>query len=848
MNPFYTNVVTKGGRLLHRGYDKHGKRVHESLTFRPTLFVPTKKVKPDSWHTIDGNRVDPVDFENMFEAREFIKKYADVNGFAVYGDIDSQYQFIAENYGSEGELEYDPTLIRISYIDIEVESENGFATPEEASERVNAITIVQGKETHAFGLGQFTAPEGVEAHQYADERQLLHGFLDVWESLDCDIVTGWNVNMFDMPYLCRRIERVLGSKSAKRLSPWGEYRSRDVYVMDRKNMVYEFSGITVLDYMDLYKKFTFITPESYKLQHIASVELGETKMDYSDVGTLTDLYRKDFQRFMEYNIKDTVLVCKLEDKMRLIELAQALAYSARSNFGDVFSQVRMWDSIIYNHLRTKKTAIPSRAGGNNKDTQFEGAYVKSPLIGEHEWVVSLDLDSLYPHLIMQYNLSPETILSERVPAMSIDSLLMEGLDPSLEGFLSMAKERNICVAANGTMYRKDIRGFLPELMDTMYAQRKEYKNRMLDAKGWLKTEGVNANASAVAAKKKEVSKYHNFQLVRKVQLNSAFGALGNQYCRYYNLSMAEAITVSGQLSIRWAENHLNRFLNKACGTKDEDYVIAVDTDSVYLRLGPLVAKAFPKKDKKKTTEMVDNFCNDVISPKINKWYEQLLSRMNGYANRMSMKREAIAAKGVFTAKKRYMLAVHLGEDNVYMDDPDLKIMGIETARSSTPQIVRTRLKEAIKLILTADEGALHSFVEKFHDEFISLPIYDISFPRGCNGLDNYTDAASIYKKGTPMHVKGSLVYNHWIKKMGLSKKYPLIRNGEKIKYVELKVPNPIREKVLAFPATFPEEFGINTFIDRETQFNKAFVEPLSNILNCIGWKVKEQGSLEGLFA
>jgi DNA polymerase elongation subunit (family B) len=337
-------------------------------------------------------------------------------------------------------------------------------------------------------------------------------------------------------------------------------------------------------------------------------------------------------------------------------------------------------------------------------------------------------------------------------------------------------------------------------------------------------------------------------LVRKVQLNSAFGALGNQYCRYYNLSMAEAITVSGQLSIRWAEDNLNRFLNKACGTEGEDYVIAVDTDSVYLRLGPLVKTAFPKKDKKKTTEMVDKFCNDVISPKINKWYEQLAQRMNAYANRMSMKREAIASKGVFVAKKRYMLAVQLGEDNVYMDDPDLKIMGIETARSSTPQIVRTRLKEAIKLILTTDEGALHSFVERFHDEFAGLPVYDIAFPRGCNGLDDYADAASIYKKGTPMHVKGSLVYNHWIKKMGLSKKYPLIRNGEKIKYVELKVPNPVREKVLSFPATFPDEFGLDAFIDKETQFEKAFIEPLSNILNCIGWKVKEEGSLEGLFA
>jgi DNA polymerase elongation subunit (family B) len=846
MTKFYTNVVTKGGRLLHRGYDSHGDRVHESLTFRPTLFVPTKKVKPTSWTTIDGVKVDPVDFENMFEAREFIKQYAGVDGFTVYGDIESQYQFIAEIYGSEGELEYDPSLIRVLYIDIEVESENGFASPEDPTEKVNAITVFMGGKAHAFGLGDFSV-EGVECHRYADEGQLLKGFLELWQELDPDIVTGWNVNMFDMPYLCRRIERLLGGKVAKRLSPWGEYRAREVYVMDRKNMVYEFSGITILDYYDLYKKFTFVTRESYKLQHIAMVELGEGKIDYSDVGSLTDLYRKDFQRFMEYNIKDTILVSQLEDKLRLIELAQALAYSARGNFGDVFSQVRMWDSIIYNHLRTKKIAIPPKRG-NDKSDQFEGAYVKPPIIGGHDWVVSFDLDSLYPHLIMQYNLSPETIISDRLPSVSLDGLLVEGSDPALEGFLSMAKGKDICVAANGTLYRRDIRGFLPELMDTMYAQRKEYKKRMLDAKGWIKTDGAKSTPEAVQAKKKEVSKYHNFQLVRKVQLNSAFGALGNEYCRYYNLSMAEAITVSGQLSIRWAEEHLNKFLNKACGSVDEDYIIAVDTDSVYLRLGPLVAKAFPKKNKKKTTEMVDKFCTEMLLPRIDKWYGQLAERMNAYANRMSMKREAIAAKGVFTAKKRYMLAVHLGEDNVYMDEPDLKIMGIETARSSTPQIVRDRLKESIRLILTADEGALRSFVESFHDEFVGLPVQQVAFPRGCNGVDEYADAARIYKKGTPIAVKGALIYNHWLKQKSLTKKYSGIRDGEKIKFVYLKEPNPLREKVISFPAGLPEEFGLGRFIDYETQFEKSFIEPLTTILDCIGWKVKDQSSLEGLFA
>lgn len=846
MKPFYTAVNQKGSRIMHRGYDKHGARVHESLTFRPTLYVPTKKPKPTSWKTIDGITVDPIDFENTYEAYEFTKKYSDVDGFKVYGDIEAQYQFIAENYGSGGELEYDSSLIRTLYIDIEVESEDGFATPDMASERINAITLYMNGTTFSFGLGKFSV-DGVNCYSFDDEAAMLRHFLEAWEELDPDIITGWNVNMFDMPYLFRRIEKLMGEKEAKRLSPWREVRNRKVIIMDRHNWVYDFSGISILDYYDLYKKFTFITRESYKLQHIAMVELGEGKIDYSDVGTLTGLYQQDFQRFMEYNIKDTILVSQLEDKLRLIELAQALAYSARGNFGDVFSQVRMWDSIIYNHLRTKKITIPPKTG-NDKSDQFEGAYVKSPIVGGHDWVVSFDLDSLYPHLIMQYNLSPETIVGERLPSISMDALLSPNSDPSLEGFLTMAKQKNLCVAANGTMYRRDIHGFLPELMDTMYAQRKEYKKRMLDAKGWLKTEGGKASPEEYAAKKKEVSKYHNFQLVRKVQLNSAFGALGNQYCRYYNLSMAEAITVSGQLSIRWAEDNLNRFLNKACDTDGEDYVIAVDTDSVYLRLGFLVNKAFPGKDKRKTTEMVDKFCNDVISPKINKWYEQLAERMNAYANRMSMKREAIASKGVFTAKKRYMLAVHLGEDNVYMDDPDLKIMGIETARSSTPQIVRIRLKEAIKLILTADEGALQSFVGGFHSEFLTLPVYDIAFPRGCNGTDDYADSASIYKKGTPMHVKGALVYNHWIKKKGLSKKYPLIRNGEKIKFVELKIPNPIREKVISFPSSFPDELGLDNFIDHEKQFEKSFIEPLTTILNSVGWSVREESSLESLFS
>ena len=844
MKPFYTAVSTKGSRILHRGYDEKGHRLHESLTYRPTLFVTTSKPKATSWRTIDGRMVDPIDFDTMYEARQFVGRYDGVNGFGVYGDIDPQYQFIADKYGSEEDVPYDPSLIRVLSIDIEVESEDGFASVDDPRERVNAITMIQGNEVHALGLGEFSV-EGVICHSFDDEASLLRRFLDLWEELDCDIVTGWNAQLYDIPYLHGRISRVLGPKAVKRLSPWGEIRSRKVVAMDRENQVHDLAGISVLDYYDLYRKFTFVTRESYKLQHIAMIELGEGKIDYSDVGTLSDLYKQDFQRFMEYNIKDSRLILQLEDKLRLIELAQALAYSARTNLDDVFSQVRMWDSIIYHYLRSKRIAVPPKPSVEKRE-QFAGAYVKEPIPSLYEWVASFDLDSLYPHLIMQYNLSPETIVEERIPDLTADTLLA---DPDqFSHALARAWTLDLSVAGNGTMYRKDIHGFLPELMDTMYKQRKEYKRLSVDAKAWLKKNSDNASPEEILAKKKEVSKYHNFQLVRKVQLNSAFGAMGNQYFRYYDLRIAEAITWSGKLSIRWIEQKLNQFLNKTCGTDGDDYVIASDTDSVYLHLAPLVEKAVGRTSVQETVRFLDRACNEVILPRISKWYEELAGTMNAYANRMSMKRENIAVRGVWSAKKRYCLAVHMGEDDVYMDDPDIKVTGLEVVRSSTPQIVRSSLHQAIRLILTSDEGALRSFVDGFRGEFMGLPVQQISFPRGCNNLDEYADAASIYRKSTPIAVKGSLLYNHLVRSRGLERIYPLIRDGDKIKFVYLKEPNPIREHVVSFVTTLPDEFGLARYIDREMQFDKAFIEPLKKLLDIVGWSVEEKASLDALFA
>jgi DNA polymerase elongation subunit (family B) len=837
---FYTHVAVKGSNILYRGYE-NGKRIASKIAYSPTLFVSAKG-KQTEWKTLDGKFVEPFKPGSIRDARDFINEYRGVAGFELFGNTEWLYQFIGDEFPDE--VQYDPSKLKTAFIDIETECEGGFPSIKTATERVNAITLKVGSKVLVFGLGEFDIPNA-KCFQYDDEKHLLRDFLAAWEAMDIDIVTGWNVNFFDIPYLVNRITRLFDEKEAMRLSPWREIRSREVEVMNKKNEVYDLLGIATLDYFDLYRKFTYVTRESYKLDHIVWVELGERKKHYD--GTLADFYKNDFQKFMEYNHHDTLLVGMLENKLKLMELALALAYSAKVNLNDVFSQVRTWDAIIYHHLTKKQIAIPLKGETEDKEAKFEGAYVKDPQVRLHDWVVSFDLDSLYPHLIMQYNLSPETKtrLGQR-DKFTVEELLSP--EPKVAAWIDGVKSKGVSVAANCIGFRKDIQGFLPELMETMYEERKAFKKKMLEAKAALKT-AVNPTPEQTEQMKLEITKFHNFQLVRKIQLNSAFGACGNQYFRYFDPEIAEAITISGQLSIRWIENSLNKFLNKTLKTEGKDYIIASDTDSVYIRLGDVVKQVMPTEtDPQKITKFLNRFCNDVLQTLIDKEFTRLAEQQGAYAQKMRMKREGIYSKGIWTAKKRYMLSVWMGEDDVLLSKPETKIMGLETAKSSTPEIVREALKKSISIIMEGTETELREFVAKFKEDFYGSSVEQIAFPRGCNGLKEYQDDTTIYRKSTPLHVKGALIYNHWLRDKGLSKRYPKIGDGEKIKYVYLKVPNPVRDKVISFSVGIPKEFGLESkYIDYDTQFEKSFEEPLSVILKIIGWQMREVSSLEGLF-
>jgi DNA polymerase elongation subunit (family B) len=828
---FYTHFSRFGNQILVRGYN-NGKRFSDKVEYNPTLYLQSKD---GDYRTLDGQSVAPVAQGTMRDATEFMKRYEDVDNFKVYGSTNFPYVYINEAY--PGKVDYDPSQIKIANIDIEVGSENGFPEPASASEPITAITFKIDGHFYVFGCGEFNNyRDDVTYMQCRDENNLIMRFLEMWEQTSPDIVTGWNIQFFDIPYLNNRITRLMGENTAKRLSPFRRIGERTTTIHNKQQVAFDLVGIAILDYIELYKKFTYSQQESFKLDHIAFLELGEKKLDYSEVESLHQLYKTNFQKFIEYNIHDVELVDRIDAKMQLIDMALALAYDAKVNYTDVFTQVRMWDTLIHNELIEQKIVVPQNVR-TPKDEQYAGAYVKDPIVGMHEWVVSFDLNSLYPHLIMQYNVSPETIVEGRHTSISIDNLLNNEYQAQGE----------YCMAANGHYFKRDKQGFLPAMMQRMYDDRSLYKKKMIEAQKAYEKETDKERKREIT---NQISKYKNLQLAKKVQLNSAYGALGNQYFRFFDIRQAEAITLSGQLSIRWIEMKLNGYLNKLLKTEGIDYVIASDTDSVYVNLGPLVNMVYGSQTETKVETIVDfvnKACIEKFEPFIDKSYQELADYMNAFDQKMQMKREVIANKGIWTAKKRYILNVYDSE-GVRFAEPKLKMMGIEAVKSSTPMSCREKIKESLKIVMNGNQQEFQDFVEKFKQEFKTLPFEDIAFPRGVSELSKYKSSSELYMKGTPIHVRGAILFNSLLEKHKLTRKYQLIQDGDKTKFCYMKVPNPVQENVFSILSVLPKEFNLNKFIDYDLQFEKAYLEPLKTIVNTIGWTPERVSSLESFFA
>jgi len=860
MSNFYTNVTIYKNQILSSGY-LNGKRTRTSKPYKPYLFVTSDVPTNPQYVTVDNIPVRKIEFGSVFEARKWTREVKETHGREFWGLTNFLYTYINDTF--PGAVKYDASKIRVGTIDIEVAADEGFPNVRAAEKPITAITLQYKKQIIVWGCGKFENPDSDKIRYFKcrDEEDLLLKFIKTWRYLDLDVITGWNIEFFDMPYIINRIKNVFidgvtfteydkesnrdvvvavagGFDVARLLSPFRLLEEREIG--PNKQQTYHVLGTNIIDYLSAYRKFTYTQQESYSLDNIANVELGERKLDYSEYDGLLGLYKNNYQKFIEYNIRDVELVVRLDEKMKLLDLIYAIAYDGKVNLNDAFTSVRMWDIIIHNYLMKNNVVVPNNSI-QDRERQIEGAYVKDPIIGMHKWIVSFDLNSLYPHLIMQYNISPETYIrvipSELIqPRVSIPELIEGILDrPDVREYID---KHDVTVTGTGGMYTRKHKGFLPHLMERVYTDRSVWKNKMIKAQ-----REYQKNPSKEL--EYEIAKCNNMQMAKKIQLNSAYGALANQYFRWFDNRYAESVTMSGQLSIRWIEKHMNRYLNEKLKTKDVDYVIACDTDSMYITLDKYVDQAIENKEIKPEGDMVsflDDVAREKLEPFIDLCYKDLATYVNAIDQKMIMKREAIADKGIWTAKKHYVLSVH-DMEGVRFKTPSLKVMGIEAVRSSTPAVCRSKIKEAIAEIMYQDEDKLINFVSSFRKLFYSLPFEDVAFPRGISNLDKYINGKS-YKKGTPIHVRGAIVFNGMLDEYDLKGQYQEIFTGEKIKFCYLKLPNPARENVISVASALPKQFGIDKYIDYEKQFDKSFIEPMKTITDAIGWKLEKVVTLE----
>ena len=826
MSYFWTNISLQRNDLLVRGY-QNGKAFKTRVPVKPHVYIDDPG-GPGEFKTIDGKPVKKKEFKDVKDIMAFRQKYENITGFNMYGLQTSKswyyiyYDYLQEHFPKE--VQYDPSLIKVANIDIEVAADEGFPDPGLAEKPITAIAMQCGNAVAVFGCGEFTPKDPNHIYfKCVDEKELLTKFVDVWRKYDPEVVTGWNIETFDIPYLVNRMINLFGKEFPKKLSPWGMLdQSMRLFAMTGKTG-WDIIGVNCIDYLAAYKKFTYTQQESYSLDNISFVELGEKKLDYSEYDGLMGLYKNNYQKFIEYNIKDTLLVKRLDDKMKLLELMYAIAYDAKVNLNDAFTSVRLWDVMINNYLKDRNIVVP-RAIPQEKERQNVGGYVKDPQRGMQEWIASFDLNSLYPHLIMQYNISPETYRGVHEARTTVDKILDGAYD-------NIDNPEDNTIGGSGAMYTKDFRGFLPTLMERTYKDRVVWKNRLIEAK-------KNGDEN-------EISRCDNMQMAKKIQLNSAYGALANPFFRWFKLEYAESITASGQLSIRWIEKKINEYLNNEFNRDpvagdDKDYVIAIDTDSVYVNLSKIVT------EPERGVDQLDNFTKDTLEPLIEKWYGELAKYTNAYAQRMVMKREVIADRGVWTAKKHYALNVWDNE-GFRVKTPYQKVMGLESVRSSTPKFCREAIKSALRIMLNENETRFVEFIENFRKEFFSLPFEDVAFPRGVSDINKWQDKRGgkfLINKGCPIHVRGSITYNNMINDHNLIGKYNVINQGDKIKFCYLKLPNPSREHVISVPNTLPKQFGLDKYIDYEKQFDKSFLEPIKTVADSAEWRTDASKTLE----
>lgn len=838
---FYTNCQQVKNNILVCGV-KDGQRYLEKVSYKPYLFV--KSDKETKYKTIHEEPVSKIEFDNIFDAKEFHKSYNEASNVSVYGFEKFVYVYMSDYF--KNKIPYDKNHIVEWFLDIETIGDGSFPDIETANQEIVAITVRIKDTRWVFGLKDFqTTDSNIIYVKFKSEIELLQAFVNFIRSPihRPDVITGWYIDGFDIPYIINRITNELGMDAAKSMSPWNILKTKEIETRGRKINVWTILGISILDYIDLYKKFTQNKEESYTLDYISNKVLGVGKLDYSEYESLTDLYEKNPQLFLEYNVIDVDRVYEIDQKLRFLDRVYAIAYDAKVNYNDALTSVLLWDVIIHNDLMSRNIVVPPLKK-HVDDRKVPGGYVKEPESKMYNWVISLDIQSLYPFLIQQYNISPDTFVKNINIETYDDNQYLYEVD-KVFNIISEIREdavkNNYSITANGCLYRKDKQGFLSRLMEEKFEQRSIIKKRMIETK---KENAKNPSKEL----ENEIARLDAAQNSAKTLLNSAYGALANQYFRHYSFENASAITVSGQMTTKNIGKKVNEYLNKVCNTENYDFLIASDTDSCYINCEKLVDQLPKTMSKKEIVDFLDKFSKKRLEPFIAKCFKEHADFMNAHKSALHMKREIIAEKAVWRAKKNYIMSVWDNE-GVRYDKPEIKTSGVESVRSSTPKVCREALEECYEILMNKNEENMIDFIDNFKKKFYSMSFLEIARPSGVSELSKFVDKTGklLHKKGAPGHVKACLVYNDQIKKHKLVNKYNLIADKDKVRWCYMIMPNTIHSPVFAVSKEYPKELNITKYIDYKKQYEKTFLFPVTTFLDIVGWKSKATTTLENFF-
>jgi len=853
--------MTSKDTIYHR-YLENGSRHEEYIDFKPFCGIVSPSVSESSIKTLYDKPLELKQFDSITNFKKWARDNEDY--IDIYGNIRPEYMFLASTYHTEIPIQWDQ--MRIDNFDIEVLREDGFPDAEIADWPVTAITIqdVVKKTYTTFGFNNYKNhnKENVDYIHCDNEKDLLRQYIDYCVERRPDILTGWNIINFDIPYMVNRIKKVLGKLWANKISPINKLKARTYKdAFDNEVNTYDIMG-TVIYYMELYAKFNFEPRDGKSLEVIAQAELGKGKLDYKagDNTSLTDLYHNDFQTYIDYNIKDCELVGLIDDKRQYLRLAVNLTYMAKCLFTDVMGTVGIWDAYLYNILLQKKILCPPRK--TNIKSSFPGGWVEKPHKGLNGMNMVFDIASSYPNSIISYNISNETIMEFSALPKELQ-VLADSIRPKYsdkefiwmindntfdvnwleENVKPLLQKYDLCMTPWGEFFRRDKLGFIPEVVDEIFKSRKKTKSLM-------KTIDFSSN---------EYNALDSKQLAFKTLMNSLYGAMSNIWFRYFDIRMAGSITSAGQASVKGSAKYI----------KDEIQGLVslyTDTDSIFLDFQPLIDKRF--KNKEHTFIDDHDFCmklsSMLVEPKLVEFFERLTKGLNTHSNTLIMESEVLADAWISVEKKKYSMRIINDEGEEFFNRETLelgkwnfdktkfevgkvklKTKGLSLIQSTTPQFTRAKLKQSLELIFQfRDEQMIKDKFKEWKDEFMTLPFEELSMPRSVSTFNKYVEGAT----GAQAHVRSAIAFNKALIDMKLDLDYQPINQGDKIRYAYIKVPNIFGIEVMAIKDKMPERINNNISIDWDIQWEKCFTSQLQKIFETIGWNMSEDNiSLEDFF-